>query len=211
MFRREFLGLLGAGVCAPFAPGFAGQIPAGSTKADVTLRISPVEVEIAPGKTIKTIGYNGSAPGPFLRFREGQRVIVDVFNGTKEPELVHWHGFFIPPEVDGAAEEGTPLLQPQSGQRYSFVARPSGTRWYHTHVSAGRNLKRSTYTGQFGMVYVEPRNEPGEYDAEHLLCLHGWDPYLSSMGGEGSLEAVYESFSVNDRALGHGEPIRVRE
>jgi len=170
-----------------------------------------VEVEIAPGKTIKTIGYNGSAPGPFLRFREGQRVIVDVFNGTKEPELVHWHGFFIPPEVDGAAEEGTPLLQPQSGQRYSFVARPSGTRWYHTHVSAGRNLKRSTYTGQFGMVYVEPRNEPGEYDAEHLLCLHGWDPYLSSMGGEGSLEAVYESFSVNDRALGHGEPIRVRE
>jgi FtsP/CotA-like multicopper oxidase with cupredoxin domain len=187
------------------------QVPSGGPKADVTLRISPVEVEIAPGKTIKTIGYNGSAPGPFLRFREGQRVIVDVFNGTKEPELVHWHGFFIPPEVDGAAEEGTPLLQPQSGQRYSFVARPSGTRWYHTHVSAGRNLKRSTYTGQFGMVYVEPRNEPGEYDAEHLLCLHGWDPYLSSMGGEGSLEAVYESFSVNDRALGHGEPIRVRE
>jgi FtsP/CotA-like multicopper oxidase with cupredoxin domain len=187
------------------------QVPTGGPKADVTLRISPVEVEIAPGKTIKTIGYNGSAPGPFLRFREGQRVIVDVFNGTKEPELVHWHGFFIPPEVDGAAEEGTPLLQPQSGQRYSFVARPSGTRWYHTHVSAGRNLKRSTYTGQFGMVYVEPRNEPGEYDAEHLLCLHGWDPYLSSMGGEGSLEAVYESFSVNDRALGHGEPIRVRE
>jgi len=211
MRRREFLELLGAGVCAPLASGLEAQVPSGGPKADVTLRISPVEVEIAPGKTIKTIGYNGSAPGPFLRFREGQRVIVDVFNGTKEPELVHWHGFFIPPEVDGAAEEGTPLLQPQSGQRYSFVARPSGTRWYHTHVSAGRNLKRSTYTGQFGMVYVEPRNEPGEYDAEHLLCLHGWDPYLSSMGGEGSLEAVYESFSVNDRALGHGEPIRVRE
>jgi FtsP/CotA-like multicopper oxidase with cupredoxin domain len=211
MRRREFLELLGAGVCAPLASGLEAQVPSGGPKADVTLRISPVEVEIAPGKTIKTIGYNGSAPGPFLRFREGQRVIVDVFNGTKEPELVHWHGFFIPPEVDGAAEEGTPLLQPQSGQRYSFVARPSGTRWYHTHVSAGRNLRRSTYTGQFGMVYVEPRNEPGEYDAEHLLCLHGWDPYLSSMGGEGSLEAVYESFSVNDRALGHGEPIRVRE
>lgn len=211
MHRREFLELLGAGICVPIAPGLEAQVPIAGPKADVTLRVSPVQVEIAPGKTIKTTGYNGSAPGPFLRFREGQGVIVDVFNDTKEPELVHWHGFFIPPEVDGSIEEGTPLIPPQSAQRYSFVPRPSGTRWYHTHVSAGRNLKRSTYTGQFGMVYIEPRNEPGAYDAEHLLCLHGWDPYLSSIGGEGSLEPVYESFSVNDRALGHGEAIRVRE
>lgn len=211
MHRREFLELLGAGICVPIAPGLEAQVPIAGPKADVTLRVSPVQVEIAPGKTIKTTGYNGSAPGPFLRFREGQGVIVDVFNDTKEPELVHWHGFFIPPEVDGSIEEGTPLIPPQSAQRYSFVPRPSGTRWYHTHVSAGRNLKRSTYTGQFGMVYIEPRNEPGAYDAEQLLCLHGWDPYLSSMGGEGSLEPVYESFSVNDRALGHGEAIRVRE
>ncbi|MGC2332189.1 MAG: multicopper oxidase domain-containing protein [Candidatus Acidiferrales bacterium] len=211
MRRREFLELLGAGISVPVASGLAAQVPAGAPKADVTLRISPVEVEIAPGKTIKTTGYNGSAPGPFLRFREGQRVTVDVFNDTKEPELVHWHGFFLPPEIDGAMEEGTPFIEPHSSRRYTFAPRPSGTRWYHSHVYAGRNLKRSTYTGQFGMVYIEPRNEPGAYDAEHLLCLHGWEPYLSSMGGDGSLEAVYEHFSVNDRALGYGEPIRVRE
>lgn len=211
MRRRDFLELLGAGISFPLASGLAAQVAASSPKADVTLHISPVEVEIAPGKTIKTIGYNGSAPGPFLRFREGQRVVVDVFNDTKDPELVHWHGFFLPSEIDGAMEEGTPFIQPHSSQRYTFVPRPSGTRWYHSHVYAGRNLKRSTYTGQFGMVYIEPRNEPGAYDAEHLLCLHGWDPYLSSMGGDGSLEAVYQHFSVNDRALGYGEPIRVRQ
>ncbi|HTX15561.1 MAG TPA: multicopper oxidase domain-containing protein [Candidatus Baltobacteraceae bacterium] len=211
MRRREFLELLGAGACVPFAASVEAQVPTSAPKADVTLHISPVEVEIAPGKKIKTTGYNGSAPGPFLRFREGRRVIVDVFNDTKEPELVHWHGFFLPPDIDGAMEEGTPFVEPGSSQRYSFVPRPSGTRWYHSHVYAGRNLKRSTYTGQFGMVYIEPRDDPGAYDAEHLLCLHGWDPYLSSMGGDGSLEAVYNSFSVNDRAFGHGEPIRVRE
>jgi FtsP/CotA-like multicopper oxidase with cupredoxin domain len=211
MRRRDFLELLGAGISVPLASGLAAQVAASSPKADVTLHISPVEVEIAPGKTIKTIGYNGSAPGPFLRFREGQRVVVDVFNDTKDPELVHWHGFFLPSEIDGAMEEGTPFIQPHTSQRYTFVPRPSGTRWYHSHVYAGRNLKRSTYTGQFGMVYIEPRNEPGAYDAEHLLCLHGWDPYLSSMGGDGSLEAVYQRFSVNDRALGYGEPIRVRQ
>jgi FtsP/CotA-like multicopper oxidase with cupredoxin domain len=209
MLRRQFLEWVGS-TCLSCVTGLELSKFAETSKADATLRISPVEIEIAPGKSIKTTGYNGSAPGPVLRFREGQRVTVDVFNDTKEPELVHWHGLFLPSDVDGSVEEGTPLIPPNSSQRYSFVARPSGTRWYHTHVSAGRNLKRATYTGQFGMVYIEPASEPGPYDAEHSLCLHGWQPYLSTTGGEGSLEAVYQSFSINDRALGHGEPIRVR-
>jgi FtsP/CotA-like multicopper oxidase with cupredoxin domain len=61
------------------------------------------------------------------------------------------------------------------------------------------------------MVYIAPAEEPGRYDAEVSVCLHGWQPYLDSMAGEGTLDAAYQSFSVNDKALGHGEPIRVRE
>ena len=202
MNRREFLALLGA------QAGLVAQ----TTKADATLRISAVEVEIAPHRVIKTTGYNGSAPGPVLRFREGQAVTIDVFNETPSPELVHWHGLFVPSEVDGSAEEGTPLIPAHGFQRYSFVPRPAGTRWYHTHVSAGRNLKRSTYTGQFGFLYIDPKEEPGRYDAEVFLALHGWDPYFSTMGGDDSgLEVVYNNFSVNSHALGYGEPIRVKE
>jgi FtsP/CotA-like multicopper oxidase with cupredoxin domain len=92
------------------------------------------------------------------------------------------------------------------------VPRQSGTRWYHTHVFAGRDLKRSTYTGQFGFLYVEPKSEPGQYDAEVLLALHGWDPYLGTMGAdEGTLDVIYQSFSINSHALGYGDPIRVKE
>jgi len=211
MDRRRFLQAMGSGACLSCMPGLPKRGLEETSKADATMRISPVELEIAPGKTIKTIGYNGSVPGPFLRFREGQRVTIDVFNETKDPELVHWHGMFIPPEVDGSEEEGTPFVPPNSSKRYSFVARPTGTRWYHTHVHAGRNLKRSTYTGQFGMIYIEPAKEPGQYDAEYSLCLHGWQPYLGSVGGEGSLEPIYQSFSINSHALGHGEPLRVRQ
>lgn len=148
MLRREFVQLMGGGACLSLIPGLIAQALIETTKADATLRISPIDLEIAPGKIIKTIGYNGSAPGPFLRFRKGQQVTIDVFNDTKDPELVHWHGLFLPAEVDGAEEEGTPLIPPKSSRRYSFIARPSGTRWYHTHVHAGRNLKRSTYAGQ---------------------------------------------------------------
>jgi len=207
MDRREFLALMGTA-----APRLAAQAAPESPKADITLRISPVDIEIAPHRMIHTTGYNGSAPGPVLRLREGQSVTVDVHNETPTPELVHWHGLFVPCEVDGAMEEGTPMVPAHGSRRYSFVPRPSGTRWYHTHVSAGRNLKRSTYTGQFGFLYVEPKSEPGQYDAEVFLALHGWEPYLGTMGSdEGSLDAIYKSFSVNSHSLGFGDPIRARE
>jgi FtsP/CotA-like multicopper oxidase with cupredoxin domain len=200
MDRRQFLAAL------------AAQAAPDNPKADISLRISPVELEIAPRRTIQTTGYNGSAPGPVLRLREGRPVTVEVHNETPIPEIVHWHGLFVPSEVDGAEEEGTPMVPPHGSRRYTFVPRPSGTRWYHTHVSAGRNLKRATYTGQFGFFYVEPATDPGRYDAEVFLALHGWEPYLGTMGaGEGTLDVIYQSFSVNSRALSYGDPIRVRE
>lgn len=201
MDRREFLATMAA------AARLAAQ-PA----ADISLRISPVEVEIAPRRRIKTIGYNGSAPGPVLRLREGKSVTVAVHNDTSDPELVHWHGLFSPPDVDGAMEEGTPMVAPHGSRRYTLVPSPSGTRWYHTHVPAGRNLKRSTYTGQFGFLYVEPAGEAGAYDGEVFLALHGWEPYLGAMdGGEGTLDVIYQAFSINSHALGFGDPIRVKE
>jgi FtsP/CotA-like multicopper oxidase with cupredoxin domain len=204
MDRREFLAAIAARLAAQTAP----QNP----KADIALRISPVELEIAPRRTIKTIGYNGSVPGPVLRLREGQAVTVDVHNETATPEIVHWHGLFIPPDVDGSMEEGTPPVPAHGSRRYTFVPRPSGTRWYHTHVEAGRNLKRATYTGQFGFLYVEPKSDPAQYDAEVFLALHGWDPYLGTMGAdEGMLDVIYRSFSVNSRSLGYGDPISVKE
>jgi len=211
MERREFLALLGIPAYAKLARRIGLQTAPTNSKADVTIHISPVEMEVAPRKIMKTTGYNGSAPGPVLRLREGQSVTVDLFNETKIPELVHWHGLFVPSEVDGSEEEGTPLVPPGGVRRYSFVPRPSGTRWYHSHVHAGRDMKRATYTGQFGFLYVEPKEEPGQYDAEVLLALHGWAPYLSSQGEEGSLEVKYPVYSINSHALGSGDPVRVKE
>ncbi len=203
--RRDFLSTAAAFLLEP------PQQPAA-----LTLSIGPVAVDIAPRRTIRTTGYNGSFPGPVLRFTEGRPVTIEVVNETTTPELVHWHGLHIPPEVDGAAEEGTPMVPARGRQRYSFTPRPSGTRWYHSHVYAGHNLRRSTYTGQFGVMVVEPKEDPARYDQEVVLALHGWNPYLSTHAGggegdEGSLEVHYEVHTINSRALGAGEPVRVKE
>src|SRR5271157_2169996 len=215
MKRRSFLVAL-AGACTAHARAGAGQDAPHASQADFTLHIAPVEVEIAPRHKIKTTGYNGGFPGPVMRMREGRPVTVDVYNDSGIPELVHWHGLFIPPDVDGSAEEGTPMLPPHSHQRYQFVPRPAGTRWYHSHIYAGRNLHRATYTGQFGFLLIEGKDDPASYDQEVLLALHGWEPFLGSMSGgmegdQSSLEVGYNSFTVNSHALGAGEPVRVKE
>jgi len=158
--RREFLALA---ACAARA----------QNKPDFTLRIAPVDLEIAPRKIVHTIGYNGSVPGPILRLREGRPVTVEVHNDTAAPELVHWHGLFIPPEVDGSMEEGTPMVPAHGARSYTFVPSPSGTRWYHSHTGAGRNLKRATYSGQFGMLYVESAGDPGRFLFQLWCCSLG--------------------------------------
>lgn len=198
MNRRNFLGLLAASAL-------------GDTKPDFTLRIGPLTVEPVKGKMVRTVGYNGMAPGPLLRVPEGKTVTVEVFNDTDTPEIAHWHGLHIPSDVDGSMEEGTPMVAPRTSRRYSFPATPSGTRWYHTHITAGRNMNRATYTGQFGFFYIEPRNEPGAWDREVFLALKEWDPYLSTAGEDSGLEVAYKYASINGKALGHGDPIRVKE
>jgi FtsP/CotA-like multicopper oxidase with cupredoxin domain len=176
---------------------------------DATLRIGPLNLEIAPGRVVKTIGYNGQVPGPVLRARQGRPFNVEVWNDTADEDIVHWHGLHIPSEVDGAYEEGTPGVPPRGGRRrYTFVPDPVGTRWYHSHNHAGTDLKRSTYTGQFGMLVVEGADEPGAYDQEVPLLLHEWEPRFTTRGPR---DVEFKYHSINGKILGGGEPIRVRE
>ena len=207
-------------IAAAAALPWAGILPAVAqqSKADYSLAIAPVSLEIAPGKVIKTVGYNGQVPGPLIRVREGQTVTIDITNKSGDADIVHWHGLQIPSLADGAMEEGAPMIEPGKTQRVSFTAKPAGTRWYHTHARAGTDLTKSLYGGQFGFFYIEPAHEPGAYDREVFIALHHWEPQWVSLQDirkgpppNNGLEVVYSAASFNDKALGAGEPIRVKE
>jgi FtsP/CotA-like multicopper oxidase with cupredoxin domain len=237
--RRSFLkyaGLVPFIGAVPRLAWAADEITA--EKADYTLRIGTGLVELAPDHIISTTLYNGQFPGPLLRFREGEPVAVDIHNDTDTPELVHWHGQMIPSDVDGASEEGSPFVPAHGMRRISFVPKPSGFRFYHTHVVAGGDLNRGTYTGQAGPVYIEPKTNPGAYDREIFLVMKEFAPAFSR-GGDMAMDVLagapvkalqqmgkaadeeaqektkgfevgYELFGINGRMLGHGEPIRVK-
>ena len=164
--------------------------------------------------------------------KEGKSVTVDVINGTDTPEFVHWHGMLIPPEVDGTEEEGSPPVPPHGQRRFQLTPRPVGSRWYHSHAMAMDDLHKGAYTGQFGFVFVEGGKDLGQYDQELFLALRDWEPFFTgTMDDEDDdthdgpllekpaalntdpdgLEVASLTYSINDKALGGGEPIRVRE
>lgn len=190
--RRDFLKTAGmvagsalvrsAGAQLPVsAAQVEGTVP-GPGKADYTIRIAATPVEIAPKKIISVTTYNGQFPGPLLRFKEGQQVVVDLVNDTDTPEQLHWHGQKVSVAVDGAAEEGTPYIPAHGKRRISFVPQPSGYRFYHTHNRAGADLSAGQYSGQVGPVYIEPRQQPGNYDREVFLVLKEFEPSFSRGG-----------------------------
>ncbi len=83
----------------------------------------------------------------------------------------------------------------------------------------------------FGFLIIEGTNNPGNYDQEHYLALRDWEPYFTSTAMDNDdldasgpqpekpavpdkrpagMEVASDIFSINDKALGAGEPIRVR-
>jgi FtsP/CotA-like multicopper oxidase with cupredoxin domain len=238
--RRDFFtdaavasGLLLVGCSRSVGPGIVvSQEATPGGPADVTLRIGPVLADIAKEHTISTIGYNGTVPGPLIRFREGVPATVDLFNDTDTPELVHWHGQIIPASVDGAAQEKSLDVPAHGHLRYQLTPQPAGARFVHTHVMPMSDLNRGTYTGQFAFVYIEPKSNPGHYDQEVFLATHEFEPFFGAeemAQGDEDLETArktkefwqkqakpngweigYQRFTINGKCLGYGEPVRVK-
>jgi FtsP/CotA-like multicopper oxidase with cupredoxin domain len=244
--RRQLLGLVGATAAVASVRGripvLAAESPetAPAESADYTIRIGAGPVELSPDHIVSTTFYNGQFPGPLLRFKEGQRTVVDICNDTDVPELVHWHGQMIPSEVDGAEEEGSPFVPARGSRRVTFVPKPAGFRFYHTHLTSGADLNRGTYTGQVGPVYIEPKEDKGAYDQEVFLVMKEFEPSFShggditvdmlapgapikelqeigakadeeTKGSPKGYEVGYELFTINGKILGAGEPIRAKQ
>jgi FtsP/CotA-like multicopper oxidase with cupredoxin domain len=215
--RRHFL----AGAAALALPAAAaGAVPRFvSARPDYRVTIGIVGLELAPGTVVRTIGYNGTVPGPPIRVREGRPVTIEVVNELCGiDDIVHWHGLQVPTAVDGAIEEGGRMIGSNGRHTFSFVAQPAGTRWYHSHAIAKTDLSRGLYSGQFGFFLIEPRDDPGRYDREETIVLHAWQPrwvILQDLRrgppADNGLEVAFDAASLNGRALGHGPPIRVRQ
>ncbi|SDT15425.1 multicopper oxidase family protein [Microlunatus soli] len=71
----------------------------GVTRYEIIQRTA--DVEILPGTRTTIMGYDGSFPGPTIRARRGERVVVRHRNRLPVPTVVHLHGGNTAAEDDG--------------------------------------------------------------------------------------------------------------
>lgn len=177
--RRNFLGYAAAFALPPaidrLLPGYAqsggliarGQKRAGSGST-IDLRIAETPFAIGARRGVATT-INGTIPGPLLRLREGEDVVLRVTNGLRHDTSIHWHGLLVPFRMDGVPGVSFPGIRPGETFEYSFRVRQSGTYWYHSHSGLQEQ------TGVYGPIIIGPSEpDPNAYDREYVVMLSDW-------------------------------------
>lgn len=140
--RRDFLKALGAGS----ALALGGLPAAGAAPRGTVLVPGPVDqILTAGGSATNLWGFNGSVPGPLLRYRKGDAVRIPVRNALPADTSVHWHGMRVPNAMDGVPYVTQNPIKPGEEFVYEFTAQDSGTFWYHPHQSSYEQVPRGLY------------------------------------------------------------------
>ncbi len=121
---------------------------------EYTLEASEFNWEISKDKVISAWGFNQQVPGPVLKARKGDTLVVKVINNLPEATLVHWHGLRLPASMDGTDEMQKPI-QPGETFEYRFELPDAGTFWYHAHQNETVQMER----GMYGGIVVEAEDE----------------------------------------------------
>ena len=132
---------------------------------DLALSIDHLTMTV-DGRTSHAVGVNGTAPGPLIRLREGQRTRIAVTNNLHEDSSIHWHGLLLPFRMDGVPGLSFPGIRPGETFVYEFPLIQSGSYWYHSHSGLQEAM------GLYGPLIIDPA-EAGEpaHDREHVILL----------------------------------------
>lgn len=182
--RREFIAqtiqIAGAGgLCASLPlPAWATQGRSLGRQNDVhdicDLTIGNTPIVLGDRRATAT-GINGTVPGPLVRLREGQRVVLNVTNKLVDSSSIHWHGLLLPTNMDGVPGLSFDGISSGETYRYEFDVRQNGTYWYHSHSDLQEQ------TGVYGPLIIDPaEKDPIEFDREFVVLLSDWtfeDPH----------------------------------
>ncbi|WNJ99918.1 copper resistance system multicopper oxidase [Thalassospiraceae bacterium LMO-JJ14] len=168
----SFRFLLRAGVTGGALALLVGGVSA--MAGEYSLTVDPVQIDT--GKfTRQGIGYNGASPGPVLKFKEGEDVVIRVKNNLSEQTSIHWHGLILPYDQDGVPGISYAGIAPGEIFTYRFPIVQNGTYWFHSHS------RFQEPDGAFGAIVIEPKKrEPFRYDREYVVQLTDAHPHAGS-------------------------------
>jgi manganese oxidase len=203
--ERRALPADGAGVRAVLTP----DVPDLPFEMDGGVKVfhlvaEPVRQEIFPGKVLNLWGYNGSAPGPTIQARQGERVRIIVDNHLPEATSMHWHGFEIPFEMDGGPGLSQDAISPGGRYVYEFTLQQEGTLFYHSHMAMQEMMGM---IGAFIMHPAEAYDPPVEKDFAIILQEYA---VLPSNPTPNSMSMEFNWLTLNGKSGPANTPLIVR-
>jgi FtsP/CotA-like multicopper oxidase with cupredoxin domain len=131
---------------------------------DVALDARVADVTLRSGQTTSMWTYGGTFPGPLLRAKKGDRLVVHFTNHLPVETTIHWHGIRVPNPMDGTPDTQDPV-PPGGSFDYDFTLPDAGTYWYHPHIRSDEEVER----GLYGALVVDDPDEPRIADDVVLL------------------------------------------
>lgn len=118
-------------------------------------------------ENIEVFAYNGQIPGPEIRVKRGDRVIIHLENKLPAgwPTTLHWHGIELNNASDGTTLTQD-LVQPGESYTYDFIAPRAGVFWYHPHARGAAEVNAGLYAP---LIVTQPE--------EKELVIQGKLPY----------------------------------
>jgi len=167
----------------------------------------------ASGPPTEVWGFNGSVPGPVLRYAKGSQVDLHVVNRLPQPTTVHWHGLRVPNAMDGVPQVTQAPIEPGASFDYRFTAVDSGTYWYHPHQSSFEQVPRGLHG-----AFIVDEERPLAVDREVIWVLadlkldernaqvedYGRVQDFGNKGRHGNV------FTINGHAAGAGRRLELR-
>jgi nitrite reductase (NO-forming) len=136
----------------------------------LTLRVTEVPLEVAPGVWQRRWTYNGSSVGPTLHGRVGDVFEITLVNDGTMGHSIDFHA--------GALAPDRPMrtIPPGESLTYRFTATRAGIWMYHCSTMP---MSAHIAAGMHGAVVIEPENLPA-VDRSYVLVQS--EVYLASAG-----------------------------
>ena len=145
-------------------PGFRARdavLPASpaSRVHEVALTVREVEREVGVGVRQRLWTFNGTAPGPVLRGRVGDRFVITLTNEASTGHSIDFHAGSLAPD------RPMRTIAPGTSHTFSFTATRAGAWMYHCSTMP---MSLHIASGMFGAVVIDPP-ELAPVDREYVL------------------------------------------
>ena len=151
-------------------------------EVEINLTAKEVLAEIAPGVVLNYWTFDGTVPGPFLRVREGDTVVLTLKN---DPTSLHAHNIDLHAVTGPGGGAVATDVKPGESKTLRFKALNPGLYVYHC---AHPNVANHMAHGMYGMILVEPKEGLPKVDRE-LYVMQG-ESYTASPRGTQGLQVV---------------------